>query len=81
MRRKNSLNELATQGRIRNRLLSAKTMQAEIRAAAARVKRLSDPGTPERSLTLMAVADDTRLNIADIVDALVALAESSHDRT
>lgn len=69
---KSSLAKLVTQGRMRNRLLTAKAMQTEVRAAAARVVRLSDPGTPERHLTLLAVADETGVSSGAIVDAILA---------
>jgi len=65
-------NELIMQARVRNRLLMAKTLRSELRAAAQRVARLSQPGTPERLLTLMAVADETGLSIGDISSALQA---------
>lgn len=67
---KDSITELVKHARVRNRLLMAQTLQTELREAARRVVRLSQPGTPERLLTLMAVADDTGLSIGDISEAL-----------
>jgi hypothetical protein len=68
---KDEIQELVRHGRIRNRLLTAKAMQAEVRAAAARVVRLSDPGTPGRFLTIAAVADETGLDAGDIVEEII----------
>ena len=68
---KDEIAQLVRQGRMRNVLLTAKTMQAEVRAAAARVVRLSQPGTPARLFTLMAVAQETGLSSTMIVDAIL----------
>lgn len=70
-KRKDEIAELVQHGRNRNALLSATTMQVEIRAAAERVARLSDPGTPERLLTLMAVADASGFSVNDIGDEII----------
>jgi hypothetical protein len=45
----------------------------QIREAAERVRRLSTPGTPERFLTLCAVAEETGLRVTQIGDMLVTL--------
>lgn len=70
---KDEVAELVKHARIRNRLLAAQTLRAEVRTAAERVMRLSDAGTPERFFTLTAVADESRLSSAEIVDAIIAL--------
>lgn len=70
-KRKDEIAELVQHGHVRNALLSAKTMQIEIRAAAERVARLSNPGTPERLLTLIAVAEASGFGVNDLVDELV----------
>lgn len=67
---KDEVNALAKLARIRNRLEMARTLQVELREAAKRVLRLSQAGTPERLVTLMAVADETGLSIGDIGAAL-----------
>lgn len=71
MKRNSSLDALIRAGRVRNRLLIAKTVQAEVRAAADRVQRLSDPGTPARFFTVMEVARETGVKGSDIVRELV----------
>jgi hypothetical protein len=65
------LDVLVRQSRLRNRLLTAQAVQIALRAAAARVVRLSQPGTPERLLTLQAVADETGLRAGAIVKAIL----------
>lgn len=65
--------ELVTLGRMRNALLMAKTMDAELRAAAERVMRLSIAGTPERLLTLIEVARDSGLATTAILDEIVRI--------
>lgn len=68
---KSSMKELITSSRVRNRLLIAKTVQAELAIAARRVMRLSEPGRPERLLTLNAIADETGLSAGLISRAIV----------
>jgi len=58
-------------GRIRNALLTAKTVEREVLLAAERVVRLSDPGTPERLLTTTTVAEDTGIDAGLIVRAII----------
>lgn len=65
------INELTKQGRVRNRLLSASLLRKELRIAADRVMRLSEPGTPERMLTLIEVAEESNLSASKIVDDIV----------
>lgn len=68
---KDEINELAKLARIRNQLLIARTLERELTEAARRVVRLSKAGTPERTLTLMAVADESGLSIGAIVKAII----------
>jgi hypothetical protein len=67
---RNEFTTLHLYSRIRNVLLEAVMRHgrtARLREAAQRVMRLSDPGTPDRLLTLSAVAEDTGLSAGDIV--------------
>lgn len=64
------ISELAKQGRIRNSLLAVQALGVELRAAAERVMRLSEPGKPERFFALMEVAQESGLTSNAIVDAI-----------
>jgi hypothetical protein len=70
MKRRDEIGALVQQARIRNVLIEAigrRGRSAQLREAADRVMRLSDPGTPERLLTLQSVAEDSGVSAADIV--------------
>jgi hypothetical protein len=60
-------------------MTDADTRQQEIRKAAERVRRLSQPGTVERFLTLSAVADETGFKITDVLDEVAKLAATDAD--
>jgi hypothetical protein len=68
---KDEIAELVKHGRIRNQLLTARTVECELSEAARRVVRLSKAGTPERMLTLAAVADESGLSAGAIVKAII----------
>jgi hypothetical protein len=62
--------QLVQQTKMRNALLTVQAIQAEVRAAAERVMRLSEPGTPERLFTMMTVQQETGISGNAIVDAI-----------
>ena len=73
--------ELHRAALIRNRLLMAKTLQKELIAAAERVSRLSEPGTPERFFTLTEVVRESGFSGRQIVDAIRELKKKKRTAT
>lgn len=57
-----------------------RTKADRLREAAERVRRVSDPGTPERFLTLCAVADETGFKVGDISQMVVKLSKHARSR-
>jgi hypothetical protein len=74
---RSTLHQLVTASRIRNRLLAGKALHVELRAAAKRVMRLSNPGTPQRFFTVIDVSDATGFSGPDIVDEIVRLQDEA----
>lgn len=70
---KDEVAELVKLARIRNALLTVQTLKHEVRQAAERVVRLSEPGTPERLFTLQEVAAESGVSATEIVDALASI--------
>jgi hypothetical protein len=68
--KKDEIAQLVQQTKMRNALLTVQAIQVEVRAAAERVMRLSEPGTPERLFTMMTVQQETGISGNAIVDAI-----------
>lgn len=70
-KQRDEISELTRLTRLRNQMLAALALQREVVIAAERVVRLSNPGTPERLLTIQAVAQQASVPASLITDAII----------